>query len=39
MEQPGNVGERISSPTSLWHSFMYRPVHPSFGRVKTNMDG
>ena len=20
------------------HSFMYRPVHPSLGRVKTNMD-
>ena len=21
------------------HSFMYRPVHLSLGRVKTNMDG
>ena len=21
------------------HSFMKRPVHPSLGRVKTNMDG
>ena len=22
-----------------WHSVMYRPVHQSFGWVKTNMDG
>ena len=29
----GRLGERGK------HSFMQRPVHPSFGRVKTNMAG
>ena len=23
----------------VWHSYMQRPVHLSFGRVKTNVDG
>ena len=29
----------IKSVVTSWHSFMQRHVHPSFGRVKTIVDG